>query len=87
MAIGYIYLTSLDMVHNFNSLRFQPIRYKIESAEDVIIYIKEETNTITNSGSTMNIHGNQYYLLSKSAKNITLDCTSVFVRGESNGAR
>ena len=87
MATGYIYLTSLDMAHNFNSLKFQPIRYKVETAEDVVIYIKEETNTITDSGATLNIHGNQYYLLSKSAKNITLDCTSVFVRGESNGAR
>ncbi len=87
MATGYIYVTSLDMVHNFNSLKFQPTRYKVENAEDVIIYIAEETNTITDSGGTLNTHGNQYYLLSKSAKNITLDCTNVFVRGESNGAR
>ena len=84
---GVIYISSVSMAKAFNNLRFQPIRYTIEDPDNTIIYIKRENNTITNSGVTREIHGNGYYLLSKGAKNIRLDCTDVYVRGEAKGAR
>ena len=80
MATGYIYLSSLEMAYHFVSLKFQPIRYEVENADDVIMYIHEETNSIKYGKDTFNTHGKQYYLLSKSAKNIKLNCTKVFVR-------
>ena len=80
MATGYIYLSSLEMAYHFVSLKFQPIRYEVENADDVIMYIHEETNSIKYGKDTFNTHGKQYYLLSKSSKNIKLNCTKVFVR-------
>ena len=84
---GVIYVTSLDMVKKYYDLRFQPIRYTVEEPDKTIIYIARETNTITDSGVTRNIHGNRYFLLSKESKNIRMDCVDVYVRGEANGAR
>ena len=84
---GVIYVTSLYMVKKYYDLRFQPIRYTVDDPDKTIIYIARETNTITDSGVTRNIHGNRYFLLSKESKNIRLDCTDVYVRGEASGAR
>ena len=84
---GVIYVTSLDMVKKYYDLKFQPIRYTIYDPDTTIIYIAHETNTITDSGVTRNIHGNRYFLLSKASKNIRMDCVDVYVRGEANGAR
>ena len=84
---GVIYLSSLQMVKKYNDLRFQPIRYTVEEPDKTIIYIARETNTITDSGVARNIHGNRYFLLSKNAKTIRMDCVDVYVRGEANGAR
>ena len=84
---GVIYVTSLDMVKKYYDLRFQPIRYTVDEPDKTIIYIARETNTITDSGVTRNIHGNRYFLLSKESKNMRMDCVDVYVRGEANGAR
>ena len=84
---GVIYVTSLDMVKKYYDLIFQPIRYTIDDPDKTIIYIARETNTITDSGVTRNIHGNRYFLLSKESKTIRMDCVDVYVRGEANGAR
>ena len=84
---GVIYMSSLNMAKTFSNLRFQPIRYTIDDPDNTIIYMTRETNTITVSGVQREIHGNGYYLLSKSPKNIRLDCTDVYVRGEAKGAR
>ena len=84
---GVIYMSSVSMAKSFNNLRFQPIRYTIESPDNTIIYIKRENSIITNSGITREIHGNGYYLLSNGPKNIRLDCVDVYVRGEASGAR
>lgn len=84
---GVIYVTSLSMVSKYYDLRFQPIRYTVEDPDKTIIYITRETNTITDSGVTRNIHGNRYFLLSKESKNMRMDCVDVYVRGEANGAR
>ena len=65
---GVIYVTSLDMVKKYYDLKFQPIRYTIDDPDKTIIYITRETNTITDSGVTRNIHGNRYFLLSKKSK-------------------
>ena len=84
---GVIYVSSLGMVSKYYDLRFQPIRYTVEDPDNTIIYITRETNTITDSGVTRNIHGNRYFLLSKESKNMRMDCVDVYVRGEANGAR
>ena len=84
---GVIYVTSLDMVKKYYDLKFQPIRYTVEEPDKTIIYITRETNTITDSGVSRNIHGNRYFLLSKESKTIRMDCIDVYVRGEANGAR
>lgn len=84
---GIIYLTSLAMVSGFENCYYQPVRYLIENPDDVIIYINEESNSIEIDGTSHSIKGNRYYLLSKSAKNIKVDCTNVYIRGESNGGR